>query len=162
MLCIGQYLRIHPFWNVTLRHRLTAVRRSCVWRWQQRVPLKSGKTTHIKTQLHTQKGINPQIHINELHKSHKPKFVLNFLLTPYSMEESSCWEANRFSAGQEIPRILWNPQVHYLIHKCPPPVPILSQINPVHAPPTSQFKKTKLLNKKILQTLLLIGRISCW
>ena len=67
---------------------------------------------------------------------------LCYLLT-YSMEQSSSWEANRFSAGQEIPRILWNPKVHYRIHKCPPPVHILSQLDPVHTP-TSHFLKIHL------------------
>jgi hypothetical protein len=44
------------------------------------------------------------------------------------MEQSPFWEANRFAAGQEIPRILWNPKIHYRIPKCLPPVPILSQL----------------------------------
>jgi hypothetical protein len=47
------------------------------------------------------------------------------------MEQSRSWEANWFSASQEIPRILWNPKVHYHIHKCPPPVLILRQLDPV-------------------------------
>jgi len=41
--------------------------------------------------------------------------LLSYLLT-YSMEQSPSWEAKRFSASQEIPRILWNPEVHYRIH----------------------------------------------
>jgi hypothetical protein len=56
-----------------------------------------------------------------------------YLLT-YSMEQSLSWEANRFAASQEISPILWNPNVHYRIHKCPPPVSIPSQLNSVRTP----------------------------
>jgi hypothetical protein len=50
------------------------------------------------------------------------------------MEQSPSWEADWFSASQEIPRILWNPKVRYRFYKSLPPVSNLSQINPVHDP----------------------------
>jgi hypothetical protein len=57
-----------------------------------------------------------------------------------SMKQSPSSEAYRFAASQEISSILWYSKVHYGIHKCPPPLYILSQLNPFQTPICYVFK----------------------
>jgi len=70
---------------------------------------------------------------------------ITYLLTPWSrvLLEKPAGSA----ASQEIPRILWNLKVHCRTHKCPPPVPILSQLHPV---PKSPFHLLKVRLNVIL------------
>jgi hypothetical protein len=68
------------------------------------------------------------MHLSLMHNSNISLYLVSYLLT-CSMERSSFCEANWFSASQNISGILWNPEVHYHIYVCPPPVPILRKIN---------------------------------
>jgi len=65
----------------------------------------------------------------------------DFLLTPWS---SPSWEAS------QIPGNLWKTKIPYCIHKWPPRVPILSQLDPVH---THTFYFLKILLDIILLSL---------
>jgi hypothetical protein len=70
-------------------------------------------------------------------------YVLTFLLT-YSFHGAVLLEKRTGpQLVKKFPAFLWNPKVRYRIHKCPPPIPILSQLDPARVP-TSHFLEVHL------------------
>jgi hypothetical protein len=66
--------------------------------------------------------------------------VLRDLLIYLLKELSPSWETVNCAAIQELPSILTKPKVHHRVHKNPPLVPILSQVDPVYTIPLSLSK----------------------
>jgi hypothetical protein len=66
--------------------------------------------------------------------------AVDVLITNWLHRAESFLRSYKSPDSQEILYILWNPKARYCVHKHLPPVPILSEICPVHASPSESLK----------------------
>ena len=78
---------------------------------------------------------------NGVHRNNFTFTFITYLLTPWSRVLLQKLTGSQLV--KKFPAFYGTAKVHYRIHKCPPPVPILSQTDPVHTP-TSNFLKIYL------------------
>ena len=81
------------------------------------------------------------------HVKREMLFALDLLMK----EHSASWEAETSSKGQEIPRILRNPEVHFRLRYTKPIFPILINTNPFRSLPPCNFK----IHSKIILPFML-------
>jgi hypothetical protein len=83
----------------------------------------------IKTDTEFSIYVHLKIKLFRLFFSTRKNVILNSLMTD-SLKESPYWEAECRSACPQIPRLLWNPKVHYFRTK--PPFEIVKSRPPPH------------------------------
>jgi len=77
----------------------------------------------------------PYIFLSTLFSDTGSTNTIPAIMLPNSTEQSPTCEADSNSAGRDILRLLWNPNVHYRVHICVLLAPILSQLHPFHTFP---------------------------
>jgi len=63
--------------------------------------------------------------------------------------EQCPWKANSHSESQEISHLSWNLKVHHHVHKIPPPVSNVSQMNPVYISPPCFLRSILILSSHL-------------